>query len=66
MSGSRFPSNETEEALDDDLCPDVQDAEFITDFRGSIGQFEMDEDLRAIVDDLESVVDVFQEDIICP
>jgi len=64
--GDFFDSNFTDTAANDPMCPEVQEADYIEDFLEEVTGLELDDDLDDIVIDIQSVIDVFQEDVICP
>lgn len=61
-----FPSEEMETPFDDDLCPEVTENMFLSDFSAEVSgvvlEFEDDETIA----DIDSVVSVMQSDLICP
>ena len=65
FSGDLFDSNFTETAANDPLCPQVADADYIEDFVEQVTGIDLDDLLDDVVQDIQSVIDVFQEDIIC-
>ena len=61
-----FPSEEIESPFDDDLCPEVNDEEFLTDFSSEVFGVTLEIEDDETITDIASVIALMQTDIICP
>ena len=61
-----FPSEEIESPFDDDLCPEVNDNDFFTDFSSQTFGVTLEIEDDETITNIGSVVTLMQTDIICP